>query len=131
DEIIDEYFCVADGWGVTNNFHEFAFGLIYENGYFYGNLATAINPGGTSTRPQNPDRGKVIRIDAKTGDFEFVAEGLRTPNGIGFGYKNRIFITDNQGDWLPSSKLLPYVKGAFYGNRAVDPEGTANKPVTP
>lgn len=131
DEIIDEYFCVADGWGVTNNFHEFAFGLIYENGYFYGNLATAINPGGTSTRPQNPDRGKVIRIDGKTGDFEFVAEGLRTPNGIGFGYKNRIFITDNQGDWLPSSKLLPYVKGAFYGNRAVDPEGTANKPVTP
>ena len=29
DELTDEYRCVAAGWGVTANFHEFAFGLVH------------------------------------------------------------------------------------------------------
>ncbi|MCC7434912.1 MAG: DUF1080 domain-containing protein [Methanoregulaceae archaeon] len=123
DEIIDEYFAVANGWGVTSNFHEFAFGLVNEGDKFYANLATAIDPGGKSTSPQNPERGHVLEIDAKTGDYKLIASGLRTPNGIGRGFKNRIFITDNQGDWLPASKLLVFQPGAFYGNRSVDPVG--------
>ncbi len=130
DGITDEYFAVANGWGVTANFHEFAFGLLYHDGHFYGNLAIAIDPGGRSTKPQNPDRGKVIRI-AEDGSYEFVASGLRTPNGIGFGYNGLIFLSDNQGDWLPSSKILLLEEGAFYGNRSVDPVGDANKQETP
>jgi cytochrome c len=124
DEIIDEYYAVANGWGVTNNFHEFAFGLAYKDGYFYGNLATAIDPGGKSSKTQNIDRGRTIKIDAKTGKFEFIAAGLRTPNGIGKNAKGELFITDNQGDWLPSCKLMELTPGAFYGNRSVDPIGT-------
>jgi cytochrome c len=126
DEIIDEYLTVANGWGVTPNFHEFAFGLVYDRSHFYAALAIAIDPGGASTKNQNPDRGKVIKI-AKNGDYEFVAEGLRTPNGIGIGYNRGIFITDNQGDWLPSSKVLHLTEGAFFGSKAVDPVGTRNK----
>ncbi|MBA3725297.1 MAG: DUF1080 domain-containing protein [Armatimonadetes bacterium] len=121
DDVIDEYFAVANGWGVTANFHEFAFGLLYDKGYFYANLATAINPGGKSTNPQNPDRGKVVKI-SKDGDFEFVASGLRAPNGIGFGYNGEIFVTDNQGDWLPSSKVMHFTPGAFFGSRSVEPD---------
>lgn len=130
DGVADEYFAVANGWGVTANFHEFAFGLLYHEGYFYGNLAIAIDPGGRSTKPQNPDRGKAIRI-APDGSYEFLASGLRAPNGIGYGYNGEIFISDNQGDWLPSSKILHLKQGAFYGNRSVDPIGDANKPETP
>lgn len=130
DGVADEYFAVANGWGVTANFHEFAFGLLFHHGYFYGNLAIAINPGGRSTQPQNLDRGKVIRI-SPDGTFEFVASGLRAPNGIGYGYNNEIFISDNQGDWLPSSKILRLKEGAFYGNRSVDPVNDANKQETP
>ncbi|MGI8922903.1 MAG: family 16 glycoside hydrolase [Fimbriimonadales bacterium] len=121
DDVINEYYAVANGWGVTANFHEFAFGLLYDKGFFYANLAIAIDPGGKSTQPQNPDRGKVVKI-SKDGDFEFVASGLRTPNGIGFGYNGEIFVTDNQGDWLPSSKVMHYAPGAFFGSRAVEPE---------
>jgi cytochrome c len=40
-------------------------------------------------------------------------------------------VTDNQGDWLPSSKLVVLREGAFYGSRAVDPEGSAGLRVTP
>lgn len=125
DDIIDEYQTICNGWKVSANFHEFAFGLLYKDGYFYGTLATAINPGGASTKPQIPDRGKVVKISKKDGSFEFVASGLRTPNGIGFGVDNQIFIADNQGDWLPSSKILHLQEGAWYGSRSVDFEGTA------
>lgn len=125
DGIIDEYQTVCDGWRVSANFHEFSFGLAYKDGYFYAALATAINPGGASTKPQIPDRGKAVKISKKDGSFEFIASGLRTPNGINFGVDNELFITDNQGDWLPSSKLLHITKGSWYGSRSVDFEGTA------
>ncbi|MDQ3395561.1 MAG: PA14 domain-containing protein, partial [Bacteroidota bacterium] len=126
DDIIDEYQTVANGWKVSANFHEFAFGLLYKEGYFYGTLATAINPGGASTQPQIPDRGKVVKISKDKGTVEFIASGLRTPNGIGFGVDNEIFIADNQGDWLPASKIVHLQEGKWYGSRSVDFKGTAN-----
>ena len=131
DEIIDEYQTVCNGWKVSANFHEFAFGLVYKDGFFYGTLATAINPGGASTKPQIPDRGKVVKISRKDGSFTFVASGLRTPNGIGLGIDNEIFIADNQGDWLPANKIVHLQEGAWYGSRSVDFEGTANRKETP
>ncbi len=54
----------------------------------------------------------------------YVAGGLRTPNGIGIGVDNEIFVADNQGDWLPSSKILHVTQGAFFGCRSVDSAGT-------
>ncbi len=130
DEIIDEYRCVCSGWDVTANFHEFAFGLVYDNGSFYANLAIAINPGGRSTYPQLQERGSVIRISPE-GTYEVIARGLRTPNGIGKGVDGEIFITDNQGDWLPVSKVLYVHEGAFYGNRSVLMEHADGLPDTP
>lgn len=122
DGVIDEYFALANNFGVTENFHEFSFGLVIKDGYFYGTLAIAIDPGGRSTGAQEWARGRVLKINAKTGDFEYVASGLRTPNGITLSQKGEIFLTDNQGDWIPSCKLLEFTPGAFYGNRSVEPE---------
>lgn len=119
DEIIDIYKTICNKWGTTGNFHEFAFGLVYKDGYFYATLATAINPGGKSTIPQNKDRGKAIKIGLD-GNYSVVASGLRTPNGIGIGVDNEIFIADNQGDWLPSCKILHLSNEAFFGSYSVD-----------
>lgn len=119
DGTTDEYRTICNGWGASGNFHEFAFGLVYKNGYFYAGLATAIQPGGKSTIPQNKDRGKVIKMGLD-GKFEFVASGLRTPNGFGIGIDDEIFIADNQGDWLPACKIMHLKPGAFYGNYSVD-----------
>ncbi|WP_435688202.1 family 16 glycoside hydrolase [Paraglaciecola sp.] len=126
DGYIDRYELVSNDWAVTDNFHEFAFGLEYEDGYFYGALATAILPGGASANPQAPSRGKVIKISKQTGEVEFIAHGLRTPNTIGRGIDNKLFIADNQGDWLPACKIVELTPGAWYGSRSVDFEGTAN-----
>jgi cytochrome c len=123
DDIIDEYRTLCGAWRVSANFHEFAFGLVYQDGYFYAALATAIEPGGKSSSPQIPDRGKVIKISKEDGSHEFLAHGLRTPNGIGIGVDEEIFIADNQGDWLPASKIVHVQPGAWYGSHSVDPEG--------
>jgi cytochrome c len=131
DDIIDEYQTVSNKWLVSPNFHEFAFGLAYKEGYFYGTLATAIEAGGASSSPQIKDRGKVFKISKKDGSIEFVSSGLRTPNGIGIGVDGEIFVADNQGDWLPSSKIVHVKKGAWFGSRSVDPEGVADLTETP
>lgn len=125
DGVIDEYQTVSDDWGASANFHEFGFGLAYKDGYFYATLATAIQPGGASTQPQIQDRGKLLKINKETGERSFIAHGLRTPNGLGFGYNGDLFIADNQGDWLPSSKILHVREGDWFGSRSVDFKGTA------
>ncbi len=119
DEIIDEYRTICNAWGATGNFHEFAFGLVYKEGFFYAALATAIQPGGKSTIPQNKDRGKFVKIGLD-GSFEIIASGLRTPNGVGIGVDGEIFVADNQGDWLPACKIMHMKKNNFYGSNSVD-----------
>lgn len=127
DGIADRYEVVSNDWLVGDNFHEFSFGLEYEDGYFYAALATAILPGGASADPQLPNRGSVMKVAKDSGDIEYIANGLRTPNGIGRGVDGELFIADNQGDWLPSSKIVEVHSGDWFGSRSVDFEGTAGK----
>jgi len=129
DEIIDEYRTLSNAWQVSANFHEFAFGLAYKEGWFYGALAIAILPGGASANPQISDRGKIFRVNRESGAFELVAEGLRTPNGVGIGKDGEVFVADNQGDWLPASKIMHVTEGAFFGSRAVDSARVAQREV--
>ncbi|NBB18430.1 c-type cytochrome [Runella sp. CRIBMP] len=112
DEIIDEYRVVCNSWGVTADFHEFAFGLVYKEGYFYVTLSMAMRL--KPDEKQLPDRGRTIKI-APNGSFESVNYGLRTPNGIGLGVDNELFVTDNQGQWLPGNKFIHVKKGEFNG----------------
>lgn len=124
DDIIDRYETVSNDWPVSANFHEFAFGLEYQDDHFYATFATAILPGGASADPQIPGRGSAVKIHRQTGAVEYVANGLRTPNGIGRGVDGGLFIADNQGDWLPASKIVELTEGAWYGSRSVDFAGT-------
>lgn len=129
DGIIDEYQCFAKGWRASANFHEFAFGLAHKGNYLYAALATAILPGGASARPQILDRGKVVQISLQDGSIEFVARGLRTPDGVGIGTDGELFVADNQGDWLPASKIVHIKPGAFFGSFSVDSATVAQMPI--
>ncbi|XVV33849.1 ricin-type beta-trefoil lectin domain protein [Streptomyces sp. CA-100214] len=130
DEVTDSYRRVAT-WPFGGNFHEFAFGLLYKDGSFYLNLSVSINYGGATTDPQPAqNRGTTIKVNKETGKVDYVAGGLRTPNGIGWGPEGGIFVTDNQGGWLPSSKLVHIKQDRFF-NHYTNPDGPFdNKPVT-
>ena len=131
DGVADEYRCVASGWPVSANFHEFAFGLVYHEGHFYFNLAIAIDPGGANTNPQVPGRGTCIKVDPQTGEYEYVAGGLRTPNGIGVGPEGTILVADNQGGWVPTSKIVHIRPGRHYGNHLEPPGEFGDQSETP
>ncbi|WP_285683630.1 family 16 glycoside hydrolase [Actinoplanes sp. NBRC 103695] len=130
DDVLDAGRTVAT-FPYDGNFHEFAFGLLYKGGNFYLNLSVSINLGGATTDPQgSPGRGVSLVINRKTGKVTTVAGGLRTPNGIGFGKGNDVYVTDNQGGWLPSSKLVKIQQGDFY-NHYTNPDGQFDgNPVT-
>ena len=111
-------------WPFDGNFHEFAFGLLYKDGFFYLNLSVSIDLGGATTVPQGSnDRGTHLKINKDTGAIEYVAGGLRTPHGIGWGPENEIFVTDNQGGWLPANKLIHIQPGKFYNHYTTGPTG--------
>lgn len=63
-------------------------------------------------------RGWVLKISPDGKKMEPYASGFRTPNGIGFDAAGRLLITDNQGDWRPTSPLYDVRKGGFYGHPA-------------
>ncbi|MFB7037421.1 MULTISPECIES: lectin [unclassified Streptomyces] len=130
DEVTDQYRRVAT-WPFGGNFHEFAFGLLHKDGFFYLNLSVSINYGGATTNPQPaPNRGTTVKVNRQTGEVSYVAGGLRTPNGIGWGPEGGIFVTDNQGGWLPSSKLVHIKQDRFF-NHYTNPAGPFDsRPVT-
>ena len=115
-------------WPFDGNFHEFAFGMLYADGKFHLNLSVSINLGGATTVPQGShDRGTHITVDKDTGEVEYVAGGLRTPHGMGWGAGGEIFVTDNQGGWLPASKLVQIKPGEFYNHFTTEPDGTPGR----
>jgi uncharacterized protein YegP (UPF0339 family) len=130
DWVTDSYRTVAT-WPYGGNFHEFAFGLLYKDGFFYLNLSVSIDLGGNTTNPQPaPNRGTTVKVNKATGAVSYVAGGLRTPYGIGWGPDGDVFVTDNQGGWLPSSKLL-HVKQDRFFNHYMNPAGPfETRPVT-
>ncbi|MDQ7906241.1 DUF1080 domain-containing protein [Phytohabitans sp. ZYX-F-186] len=131
DEVADRLDTVAT-WPLGGNFHEFAFGLLYQDGYFYLNLSVAIDYGGATTVPQPaPNRGTSIKVNRATGEVSYVAGGLRTPHGIGWGPEGGLFVTDNQGGWLPASKLLHIKQGRFFNHYTTPAGPFDNVPVTP
>jgi hypothetical protein len=63
-------------------------------------------------------RGWVLKLSPDGKKMEPFASGFRSPNGIGFDAKGRLLITDNQGDWRPTSPLYDVRKDGFYGHPA-------------
>jgi hypothetical protein len=47
--------------------------------------------------------------------MEVIASGFRAPNGMTVGPGDEITVSDNQGHWMPSSKLNWVKRGGFYG----------------
>ncbi|QFU75798.1 c-type cytochrome [Halioglobus maricola] len=130
DEIVDRYRAHSYDWQASPNFHSFGFGLLERDERFYFLTSICILPGGASCPEQLLDQGKLLEVDMG-GEASVYASGFRTPNGIAFGPDDAIYVNDNQGDWLPSSKLLRVERGGFYGSRAVPDEGVQSAEEVP
>ena len=96
---------------ITPNYHEFALDLQTDSqGNFYFAKGAPWEPSVTS-----PHQGCLIKISKDGSRLEIFATGFRAPNGMTIGPNDLITVSDNQGHWMPSSKLNLVQRGGFYG----------------
>jgi hypothetical protein len=130
DGAADVFRTINAEWGLTDNYHEYAFGMVRDSeGNFYGTLNTSLSwvgwAGSSKWDVGRVHDGKMGRAARYRGwsfqitpDGRFVpwSSGMRSPAGIGMNKMEEIFYTDNQGDWNGSSTLQHVVKGRFHGH---------------
>lgn len=115
DGTADEFTTVCDKWGVSGDYHEFAFGPARDK---KGNFYITLNVGfGGGHQAKAPWRGWCVKV-APDGKMEPFAYGLRSPNGINFAPDGELFYCDNQGEWVATNKMHHLSAGKFYGHQA-------------
>jgi hypothetical protein len=112
-----------DHWNNGLFWHQWAFTPMWLNGYFYAPYSGSIRPGGwSSVDPTSRLSGAFLKWDM-AGNLEAYAGGLRSPNGANYDPNTgEMFVTDNQGSWLPSSTFMRIRQGRFYGHRQSTPD---------
>jgi len=96
---------------VTPNYHEFVLDLHTDSkGNFYYAKGAPWEPQVTS-----PHQGTILKVTPDGKKMEIFATGLRAPNGMTVGPDDTVLVGDNQGHWMPSSKLNLVKSGAFMG----------------
>ena len=115
DDVADEYQTICDKWGVSGDYHEFAFGPARDKD---GNFFVTLNVGfGGGHQSKAPWRGWCVKI-TPNGDLKPWATGLRSPNGINFSPDGDLFYVDNQGEWVATCAMHEVREGEFYGHPA-------------
>lgn len=95
---------------VSPSYHAFAMDLQTDRaGNFYYTRA------GQRVDEKYPLNGGMVRVSADGARAELLAHGLRAANGMGIGPNDEIVCGDNQGNWIPSSRLNLIRPGGFYG----------------
>ena len=71
--------------------------------------------------------GTVLRVSKDGGKLDVFATGLRNPNGAGVSPTGVVTAADNQGEWVPASRLDVVGRGEFLG---FQPMSKRNPPPT-
>ncbi len=101
-------------------YNHYSTDLKYRDGFFYVALPSGTVAHGFPSYPIMKERGTVVKINVSNKSIEYLISGLRTPDGLGWGPDGSLFVTDNQGAWLPSSKLIHVTNKRFFGLQPVE-----------
>lgn len=106
----DFYESFCSKWNISPSYHAFSFELWTDkNGdFYYVNDANQVEIG-------LPGHGVVFKVSKDGSKVEEIARGLRAPNGMAVGPNGEIVCSDNQGYWMPSSKINWVKPGMFLG----------------
>lgn len=96
---------------VTENYHEFCMDLHTDaEGNFYYAKGSPWPP-----EVKSPHQGCLFKVSRDGSKLEVYATGFRAPNGLGLGPKGELTTSDNEGHYMPASKLNWVKRGGFYG----------------
>lgn len=107
----DLFQTVFDGWGITGDYHEYAFGSKFDR---EGNLWVTLCLTG-SFGSEAKFRGWCLRI-TPDGKAIPTCSGIRSPGGVGENAAGDMFYTDNQGPWNGACSIKWLRPGAFMGH---------------
>jgi hypothetical protein len=121
----DEYLTAASGWGVSGAYHEYAYGPVFDA---EGNLYTSLNSsmGKPLVKGDTLWRGWVVRTTPQ-GKLEPWCAGFRSPCGIGTNFEGDVFISDQQGNWMPTTPVFHAKKRRLLQPRRLDPRCHATR----
>ena len=96
---------------VTTNYHEFCLDLQTDSeGNFYYAKGSPWPPDVKSEH-----QGCMLKVSKDGSKLEVIATGLRAPNGSAMGPGDVLVCSDNEGHWMPASKVNHVKQGKFYG----------------
>jgi hypothetical protein len=96
---------------ITNHYHEFCLNLETDAaGNFY------FIKGGNLRMATVPHHGCLVKVSADGSKLEEIANGHRAPNGMSVGPNDEITSADNEGNWVPASRVNLVKRGGFYGH---------------
>lgn len=114
DDVADIYETVSDAWGVSGNYHEFAFGPKFDS---RGNAWVTLNVGFCNALGKSIAKWRGCAITVGPGGAaQWVCDGLRSPNGIGEYSDGSMFYLDNQGDYVGTNRMSLMTPGSWHGH---------------
>ncbi len=112
----DQYECFNNDIMITQNFHEFTFGLQTDKaGNFYVAKAGPVKRGGRGFEATHSNHGVVFKVSKDGQSSEVYASGLRAPGGLGIGPNGEVTTGENEGTYVPACKINWVTKGSFHG----------------
>lgn len=107
----DQFTTLCDQWGVSGDYHEYAFGSRFDK---QGDLWVVLCLTGSFT--SNIDfRGWAVRVKPD-GTMVPTCSGIRSPGGILVNDDGEVYYTDNQGPWHGACTLQHLIPGTFQGH---------------
>lgn len=123
----DQYNCISQTFPSNVSMLNLSFDLGFLDNTFLLPLSSDVATGGYDFGSSEkagttafPGRSQMYRINLN-GVSTAYAGGFRNPNGIYLNGSD-IFVSENEGSWTSSSKLIHVQQGKFYGHRTNLPE---------
>lgn len=119
DGTADAYECFNNDWHCAGGEHSFDMSLETDpqgNFYFHKTGDT-----------QTPHGGTLLRVSKDGKKLDVFCTGFRHPLGLGMSPTGIVTGADQEGNWMPATRIDQYRKGGFYGDmrahhRAVPPK---------
>ncbi len=111
----------------THHFHEFTFDLDTDSAgnFYFAKAARHALPAKVK------HHGTILKLDSEGRNLEIVCTGFRVPNGVAVGPNGEITTSDQEGHWIPSTRINWCSPGSFHGymwGGQVDPARTDYDP---
>lgn len=123
DGLADSYQTLFDAFSYHGNYHSYMHGPVRgKDGAYYLSINLADGGDGATYKAGGPYMGSAggfagwnFRVEAN-GNYQTWGNGMRSPAGMGTAPDGQIWYSDNQGEYMGTSKIFILEKDGFYGH---------------